>query len=200
MVGRCVILLLGLLLATNVHAQDIIVKKNGEEIIGKVVGLGSEAVAYRYFSDINGPVLMVPRSEVAQLKLVTETEMASDSAHTYMNQEASIHELARLRLQAKLDADNYYKAKGVFWTTMGSTIMHPVAGLATGTLISVVPPAVDAVYNPNRHLMKEPVYREAFQKQARKRKIGTAAAGFGAGAAVLSVIYMVIVIGIVGGA
>lgn len=201
MIGRVVKILWGLLLlfVYNANSQDVIVKKSGEQIIGKIIALGDETIAYRYFSDVNGPVKTLPRSEVAQLKLVATADPIEVSSHTYTDEKTSINEMAQLRLQAKIDANNYYKARGVFWTTMGSTIIHPAAGLATGAVISAVPPAIDSEYNPNRHLMKEPVYREAFQKQARKRKIGTAAAGFGAGAAVLSVIYMVVVIGVVGG-
>lgn len=193
------LLLMFLFVAAKANCQDIIIKKSGEQIIGKVVALGDETIQYRYFSDLNGPVKTMPRSEVAQVKLVADVDPVALAAHTYTDEKTSINELAQLRLQAKLDANNYYKAKGVFWTTMGSTIIHPAAGLATGAVISAVPPAIDSDYNPNRHLMKEPAYREAYQKQARKRKMGNAAAGFGAGAAVLSIIYMVVVIGVVGG-
>ena len=194
-------LLLGLLLLVAVKAscQDIIVKKNGEQIIGKIVALRADTIQYRYFSDVNGPLQAMSRSEVAELKLFAAADPVQMAVNTYTDEQTSINELAQLRLQAKLDANNYYKAKGVFWTTMGSTIIHPAAGLATGTVIAVIPPAIDSDYNPNRHLMKEPEYRKAYRKQARKRKAGHAAAGFGAGAAVLSVIYMVVIVGIVGG-
>ena len=194
-------ILLGLLLllAVKANSQDIIVKKNGEQIVGKIIALGTDTIQYRYFSDVSGPVQAMARSEVAQLKLVAAADPVEVAAHTYSDEKTSINELAQLRLQAKIDANNYYKARGVFWTTMGSTMLHPAAGIATGAVISAIPPEIDSDYNPNRHLMKEPAYRESYQKQARKRKIGKAAAGFGAGAAVLSVVYMVVVMSVVGG-
>lgn len=193
-------ILLGLLLllAVKANGQDIIIKKNGEQIIGKVLALGADTIQYRYFSDARGPVQTMARSEVAQLKLAATADPVAMAAHTYTDEQTSVNELAQLRLQAKVDANAYYKARGVFWTTMGSTILHPAAGLATGAVISAIPPEIDSDYNPNRHLMKEPVYRESYQKQARKRKIGKAAAGFGAGAAVLSVVYMVVVVSVLG--
>ncbi|GAB3202879.1 fructosamine-3-kinase [Pontibacter aydingkolensis] len=202
MVGHAIKVLLSclVLVSVKVVGQDIIVKKNGEQIIGKVIALSTDTIQYRYFSDLNGRVQAMPRSEIAQLKLVAAAEPVQVAKYTYTDEETSINEMAQLRLQAKLDANSYYKARGVFWTTMGSTIMHPAAGFATGAVISAIPADIDSDYNPNRHLMKEQVYRESYQKQARKRKIGNAAAGFGAGAAVLSIIYMVVIVGAVGGA
>ncbi|MEJ8758412.1 hypothetical protein WG947_15470 [Pontibacter sp. H259] len=107
-----------------------------------------------------------------------------------------LEEAARLRIQARQDAKEYYKPKAVFWGTMGTTILYPVAGLATGTIVSVVPPSINDEHNPNAHLMKEPAYEEAFKKQAHRKRFGNAAAGFGVGIAVLGIVSKVIVGGV----
>lgn len=196
---RNLLLFLLCLSSATLWAQDIIVKRNGEQVIGRIVNLSTDSIHYRYFSDVEGPLLAMSRQEVAHMKL-TAPEFPEDLAeHRYVDEETKVAEMAELRLQAKLDANAYYKARGVFWTTLGSTIMHPAAGLVTGAVMSAVTPNINSDYNPNRHLLKEPVYRETYLKQARKRKIGKAAAGFGAGAAVISVVYMAVVISIMGG-
>ena len=105
-------------------------------------------------------------------------------------------ETAKLRIQGRQDAKLYYKSKGVFWGTMGTTILYPAAGLVTGTVVSVVPPSTASAANPNAHLMKEPAYEEAFKKQAHRKRFGNAAAGFGIGVAVLGVVSKVIVGGL----
>jgi hypothetical protein len=197
---RKILICLLLSIVVQASAQDVIVKRNGEQIVGKVIALSSDSVTYRYISDANGPVQSLVRNEVIQLKLASSPSLNEITEPSrYINEQTSITELAELRTQARIDAETHYKARGVFWTIMGSTIMHPAAGFATGVLVSAIPPEVDSDHNPNRHLMKEPVYRETYQKQARKHKIAKAAAGFGAGATVLSAIYMIIVMGIVAG-
>jgi hypothetical protein len=107
-----------------------------------------------------------------------------------------LEETAKLRIQGREDAKLYYKSKGVFWGTMGTTILYPAAGLVTGTVVSVVPPSTASVANPNAHLMKEPAYEEAFKKQAHRKRFGNAAAGFGVGVVVLGVVSKVIVGGL----
>ncbi|MFD2514156.1 hypothetical protein ACFSRY_09785 [Pontibacter locisalis] len=196
---RNLLLVVLCLIVTGSWAQDVIVKRNGEQVVGRIVNLSADSVHYRYFSDQNGPLLAMSRQDVAHLRLTVPENPEKLAEQTYVDEKTTVVEQAELRLQAKLDANAYYKARGVFWTTMGSTIMHPAAGLVTGAVISAVSPNINSDYNPNRHLLKEPVYRETFLKQARKRKIGKAAAGFGAGAAVISVVYMAVIISIMGG-
>lgn len=179
------------LLCTVSWAQDIILKKNGEEIVGRVVQVNADTVLYRHFSDAGGIAYAMPRQEVAQVKLMDSSYPMDAPELIYKDEISSTENHRLLALQAKLDAKNYYKAKGVFWTTLGSTILHPAAGLATGSVISAVPPSTASDYNPNRYMMKDPVYRAAYEKQAHRRKAGKAVAGFGVGAAVLGVISLV---------
>ena len=75
----------------------------------------------------------------------------------------------------------YYKGQGPMWGTAGATFLFPPAGLVTGIITASVRPNIDATFNPNIQLMQEPASRDAFQKQAHRRKVGKAAAGFGIG-------------------
>jgi hypothetical protein len=104
----------------------------------------------------------------------------------------AVEEVAKLRIQGRQDAKQYYKPKAIFWGTMGTTLLYPAAGLVTGTVVSVVPPSINDEINPNAYLMKEPAYEEAFKKQAHRKRFGNAAAGFGIGVAVLGVVYKVV--------
>ena len=53
-----------MLLSTTVSAQDIIVKKNGEEIRAKVEEVGEQSIRYRKFTNLTGPVYSIARGEV----------------------------------------------------------------------------------------------------------------------------------------
>lgn len=59
------------LLALVGHAQDLIIKKNGEEVIGNIVKVGADTVHYRMLSDQDGPLRFVLRQDVAQMQLAT---------------------------------------------------------------------------------------------------------------------------------
>ena len=53
-----------MLLSTTVSAQDVIVKKNGEEIRAKVEEVGEQSIRYRKFTNLTGPVYSIARGEV----------------------------------------------------------------------------------------------------------------------------------------
>lgn len=53
-----------MLLSMAASAQDIIVKKNGEEIRAKVEEIGERSIRYRKFTNLTGPVYSISRNEV----------------------------------------------------------------------------------------------------------------------------------------
>lgn len=181
------------LLGAAAFGQDIILKSNGEEVVGKVLHVGPNEVMYRYFNDAeNKQTFYVSRQEIAEMRLMASANPMDVAEVVYVDEVTSIKSAEGLIAQAQRDAKAYYKGRGVMWATLGTTILNPAAGLVTGTVSSIIPPNLNADYNPNRHLMKEPAYLQAYQKQAQKVRIKKATAGFGAGVLVLSAIYMVV--------
>ncbi|MBD1397291.1 hypothetical protein H9Q13_08955 [Pontibacter sp. JH31] len=194
---KTAVLSIGMMLMALVsQGQDLIIKKNGDEVVAKIVKVGTDTVHYRMLSDASGPLRFVLRQDVAQMQLATEP------SQTQLNQLPQVttpdeyvvaavgspagaagnkHKADDLVYQARQDAMMYYKGQGPLWGTAGATFLFPPAGLVTGIVMAAVPPNVDATFHPNYQLMREPVYRQAFQKQAHKRKVGKAAAGFGIG-------------------
>ena len=57
-----------LILAGAVHAQDVIVKTNGDEIQAKVEEIGTAEVRYKRFGSESGPTYVIPKSEVFMIK------------------------------------------------------------------------------------------------------------------------------------
>ena len=53
-----------MLLSMSASAQDVIVKKNGEEIRAKVEEVGEQSIRYRKFTNLTGPVYSIARGEV----------------------------------------------------------------------------------------------------------------------------------------
>ena len=50
------------------NAQDIITKKNGEKIIGKVLEISLTELKYKNFNNLEGPVNSILKSEVIFIK------------------------------------------------------------------------------------------------------------------------------------
>ncbi|GGG11637.1 hypothetical protein GCM10011323_15160 [Pontibacter amylolyticus] len=192
---RAVLSVCFVLAATLGYSQDLIVKKSGEELIGKIVKVGEDTIHYRMLSETEGPMRFVLRGDVASMQFATQPSQrqlsqlpqtndeyasattaipaASGTSRTYTQEE--------LMYQGRHDALLYYKGQGPLWGTAGATFLLPPVGLVAGIVTAAVPPNVDNMFHPNYQLMKEPVYRDAFKKQAHKRKVGKAAAGFGIG-------------------
>ncbi|SIQ71016.1 hypothetical protein SAMN05421545_1158 [Pontibacter lucknowensis] len=176
------------------HSQDLIVKKNGEEVVGKIVKVGEDTIHYRMLSEEKGPLRFVLRNDVSSMQFATQPsqrqlnqlpqsndEYATASAIPTGTGASRNYTPEELMYQGRHDALMYYKGQGPLWGTAGATFLLPPVGLVTGIVTAAVPPNVDNLFHPNYQLMKEPVYREAFKKQAHKRKVGKAATGFGIG-------------------
>lgn len=172
--------------------QDVIRTLSGEEIVGKVLHVGAEEVVYRHFSDTDGPVFKLARKEVANLRLMAVADPMASAEVVFEDEQTNINSEDELAAQGRYDAKEYYKARGVLWATLGSTVIYPAAGLVTGTVAAVMPSNLESDYNPNRHLLKEPAYQRAYQKQAGKIRVRKAATGFSVGLAALSAVYMVV--------
>ncbi len=56
------------LFSTNVFAQDNIIKKDGTEVLSKVIEIGETHIKYKNFSNLNGPVYTIPISDVFMVK------------------------------------------------------------------------------------------------------------------------------------
>jgi hypothetical protein len=206
---KAAMLTIGMVLIALVgHSQDLIVKKNGEEVVGKIMKVGVDTVHYRMLSDEKGPLRFVLRGDVASMQLATnpsqqqinqlpgvpsaadEYAVASSGPTGSAPLSASMAE--ELRFKGRQDALMYYKGQGPFWSTAGVTVLFPPAGLVTGIITAAIPPNVDNILYPNYQLMKEPVYRESFKKQAHRRKVGKSAAGFGVGFGALIALALVL--------
>lgn len=182
-----------MLTAIYSHGQDLIVKKSGEEVIGKIVKVGDDTIHYRMLSEEKGPLRFVLRGDVASMQLATTPVQHQlgqlPQADEYATASTGVAGAAptkalnanELMYQGRHDAMLYYKGQGPLWGTAGATFLFPPIGLVTGIVTAATPPNVDNLFHPNHQLMKEPAYYESFKKQAHKRKVGKAAAGFGIG-------------------
>lgn len=87
------ILLLGLLLpAMNAFSQDILTKKNGDEIQVKVLEITNTDVKYKKWSNQDGPSYTLPKSDVFMIKYKNgEKEVFKEETSKMVNEATSVN-------------------------------------------------------------------------------------------------------------
>ena len=53
-----------LFFSANLFAQDVIVRKDGSTILSKVIEVGISEIKYKKYSNLNGPIITIPKSAV----------------------------------------------------------------------------------------------------------------------------------------
>ncbi|MDU0369750.1 hypothetical protein ACFPAF_05035 [Hymenobacter endophyticus] len=175
------LVLCGLLLTLRATAQDVILLSNGEELTGKVLTITPELVTY---INSSADTLRVAATQVFLIRYpngtkdVFQRQATAAPALPGLAQEATYD-------QGRRDARAYFKAPGAFWGTYGATIVTiaygGIGGVATGMGISLTPPKKQNMRVPDPALLKSPNYVAGYQHQARNKKFGNAAGGYGAG-------------------
>lgn len=66
----------------TLHAQDLLTKRNGEEIAVIVMEVTPTEVKYRRFDNLNGPLFSVRRDEVFMVKYINGTKQLFDQVPT----------------------------------------------------------------------------------------------------------------------
>lgn len=62
------LLVISLFISFNGYTQDIITKKNGEEIIAKILEVNNSEVKYKKFENQNGPSFIIAKSDLFMVK------------------------------------------------------------------------------------------------------------------------------------
>ncbi|MDR1783663.1 MAG: hypothetical protein LBR13_05320 [Dysgonamonadaceae bacterium] len=65
---KLIFLLIAIGATVATFAQDVITKKNGDEIKAKVTEIGATEVKYKRFGNENGPTYTIPKSEIFMIK------------------------------------------------------------------------------------------------------------------------------------
>lgn len=190
-------------------AQDVIVKRNGDEVQARVMEVSPLEVRYREFNKPEGAVYIIPRADIFMIKYqngskdvfneplpaaaAPQTEPSGRPAPQPMAPVPAAGSGSRSDAQAMYmkgidEARVYYKGNGTLWGTAAATFLFLPAGLVVGGVSAIIPPNVDNQLVSDRSLLYNQDFRSGYRKQAHRRKVGKAAAGFGIGFAALLVL------------
>ncbi len=71
---RFILILIGIVFFSTLQAQDVIFKKNGDEISAKIEEVGITEVKYKKFDNQDGPWYTIQKSEVFMIKYANGTK------------------------------------------------------------------------------------------------------------------------------
>jgi hypothetical protein len=69
-------------IAATLHAQDVIIKENGEEIQAKVIEVGTNEIKYKRLDNESGPTYIIPKSELFLIKYADGTKEVIEKSTT----------------------------------------------------------------------------------------------------------------------
>jgi hypothetical protein len=101
-------------------AQDVIVKKNAEEVQAKVKSIGLNEIMYLRWDNLDGPTYYIPKSEVFFIKY------ANGQKETFANQ-VQIPSVSR-SIKEDIAKDNFSKTKFQGYTYLGTDFNSLLGG------------------------------------------------------------------------
>ncbi len=190
------IIFLSLLIITSpVFCQDVMTKKNGEDIQVKVLEISQSEVKYKKFDNPDGPLISIPKSELLMIRyqngskdLFTETKQIASK--TERPETGGLDSYS----EGQDDATRYYKgSKGANAGTIATTILtSPVFGLIPAIACSSTSPDESNLNFPSRDKFQQTEYYRGYTQRAKKIKSRKVWTNFGIGSGIWLVLILLI--------
>jgi hypothetical protein len=172
--------------STIIKAQDTLSTRSGESIIAKVLEVTTNEVKYKKFDNLNGPNIIILKSDLFQIKYENGTK---DDFNNIIKKEETNNAAIDEGVQGKNDAQRFYngyKTAGTIAFVSNFTPMLPIIPSLIFSLASTsssnIPKDINLNY-PSASLMENEKYANSYRQEAmkiKKRKIWLNA-GLGAG-------------------
>jgi hypothetical protein len=156
------------LISSISFAQDLLTKKNGEDISAKILEVDITEIKYKKFDDLNGPIFTILKSEVLLIRYENGTkDIFVDEEKTGSNLFLNDNPFA----QGQSDALQYYKEyKAASTGTLITSLFSPFLGLVPAIVTSSTPPKEINLDYPNKTFLGNPEYVNGYTTKAKKIK------------------------------
>lgn len=187
------ITLIALLLAisSGANAQDILTKKNGEELEVKITEISKSQVKYTLFESPTGPTYVEEKADLLMVKF----ENGKKEVFTSTTSDAAPATAEGMYFKGQMDAKENYKkytgaGTGTFFTSL---IAGPLLGLIPAIACSSKEPSIQNLGYTNADLMKNAEYNRGYVEAAKKKKSGKVWKNYGIGAGIALVASIIII-------
>ena len=150
-----------------IKAQDTLTMRSGENVIVKIIEVGSNEVKYKKIENLNGPIFATLKSDLYLIRY----ENGSKDDFSNIGKVANTQELYT---QGYNDALKYYKSYKVTGNSVLLASAFPMYGFmfggATAALTSLAEPSDENLDYPDMSLMKNEYYANGYKTAAKNIK------------------------------
>lgn len=145
-------------------AQDVLTRRNGEELQVKVTEVTPTEVKYKLFDNPEGPVYTLPKSQVFSVQYQKgQKEVFPEQAPAAAGE--------NMYLKGKSDAlTSYRNYNGAGTGTLVTSMVSPVLGLIPAIACSATPPKEENLGYTHADFLRNSEYRAGYTQQAKKIK------------------------------
>lgn len=150
-------------------AQDILTKKNGDELQVKVLEIGLSEIKYKSFDNLEGPTYSVPKAEIFSIKY----KNGAKDVFTDNSQSSAIagRTPQEMYLKGRSDAADLYKGyKSASTGTLIVGLLSPLIGLVPAIACSSTTPKDSNLGFTNPEEFKNLDYQNGYKQNAKKIK------------------------------
>ena len=157
-----------------IKAQDTLSMRSGENILVKVIEVGTVEVKYKKLDNLNGPVFSMLKSDLLMIKYENGTK--DDFSSIKKIEEKNIFILDD-SIQGKNDAQRFYngyKTAGTAVITTGYLVPLLIPALAISIATTTKIPKDENLNYPSISLMQNEKYANSYRQEAlkiKKRKV-----------------------------
>jgi hypothetical protein len=160
-------------------AQDTLSMRSGENILVKVIEVGTSEVKYKKQDNLNGPIFSILKSDLLIIKYENGTK---DDFSSIKKIEEKIVFVEDLFIQGQNDAKRFYKYNKIVGTMIvANLLVLPILpSLAFSIAATSKIPKDKNLNYPNISLMQNEKYADSYRQEAKKiknRKIWTSFGG-----------------------
>ncbi len=162
-----------------IKAQDTLSMRSGENILVKVIEVGTSEVKYKKLDNLNGPVFSILKTDLLIIKYENGTKEDFSSIKKI---EEKIVFVEDLFIQGQNDAKRFYKYNKIVGTMMvANLLVLPILpSLAFSIAATSKIPKDKNLNYPSISLMQNEKYADSYRQEAKKiknRKIWTSFGG-----------------------
>lgn len=151
------------------NAQDTLTMRSGDQLIVKVIEVGSTEVKYKKVSNLNGPIFSTLKSDLTMIRYEngSKDEFSNPKIESPKTEENQFN-------QGYNDATKYYKSYKLAGTAVFITTAFPLYGWFFGAspalLLSSATPLDENLDYPDVNLMRNETYARGYKTQAKNIK------------------------------
>ena len=182
-----------------IKAQDTLSMRSGENILVKVIEVGTAEVKYKKLDNLNGPVFSMLKSDLLMIKYANGTN--EDFSSIKKIEEYNLSGIDPY-IQGKNDAQSYYKGDKTAGTIILISNFIPLVAIIPSLVFCIANtskiPKDENLNYPSISLMQNEQYANSYRQEAKKIKNKKIWKNFGIGMSLGSTVGGIALIGLIG--